>query len=240
MLQGHKNSVEFSFLAFFKKREEFANFFALVISIYLSPARSTGIGDWQARICMCLWFYNLFFFIIIIIKHGIKYSFLVVWNYSTIWAFFFFGKPFCNSPTRPHLHETIFQVSFLVGVFWSFKVYTSFFLLFFCSLVSSLYFLFLFWHCTFFCSTITSFLKILKKKKRIWGCFLCIPFLHFYKEEDIQKGGRFFSFLNNFLPSLLSFLRFSASSPFLCTTSSICLNLFFFSFLVFLFTFSND
>ena len=65
-------------------------------------------------------------------------------------SFFFFCKPFCNSPTHPHLHETIFQVSFLVGVFWSFKVYTSFFLLFFCSLVSSLYFLFLFWHCIFF------------------------------------------------------------------------------------------
>ena len=58
MLQGHKNSGESSFLAFFLKKERnLLTFFGLVISIDLSPAGSilaTGIGDWQARICTCL------------------------------------------------------------------------------------------------------------------------------------------------------------------------------------------
>ena len=59
MLQGHKNSGESSFLAFFfsKKERNLLTFFALVISIDLSPAGSilaTGSGDWQARICTYL------------------------------------------------------------------------------------------------------------------------------------------------------------------------------------------
>ena len=58
MLQGHKNSGESFLLAFFLKKERnLLTFFALVISIDLSPAGSilaTGSGDWQARICTYL------------------------------------------------------------------------------------------------------------------------------------------------------------------------------------------